>query len=421
MADLPCRNQNCKSFGHPHPNCRCYGGMAKGGSVESFCSKNRMHHSGCEHFAVGGSVGTPQEDPGATLGNAAVEHGLLGLLKEVGHPKMMEPEKHARILHEARNQHNWRRSPQEMKLPKTHGTRLGDHLADGDHESAAEQMTGHPLAGGAGKGALSSIMPQMAGPMLSQEPHPEGFRGAVDYLAGAKRGSEKLNQAMKGIFAHGKSKKHEAPPSIAALKEHLEALDKNPQALLDVGGSLSHYLPNQAIQISTTAATATNYLKSIKPMPIQSAPLDKSAPVSRAAEAGYNRQLAIAQDPLLTLSHLKKGTLIPADLATVSNLYPGLMNQMKQKATESLVDRMAKDEPIPYAQKQSLSLFLGQPLDSTMTLDSLQAIMKANLGAQSDQQKGGPKKASGVELKQIDKADKLLQTPAQARQIDKKA
>lgn len=56
MAYLPCLNPSCKSHGQPHPNCRCYGQMAEGGEVESFCSKDRPHKPGCEYFAEGGAV-----------------------------------------------------------------------------------------------------------------------------------------------------------------------------------------------------------------------------------------------------------------------------------------------------------------------------------------------------------------------------
>lgn len=59
----PCINPSCKSYGHPHPNCRCYGGkmqgtygarMADGGEVENYCSTKRPHQQGCQYFVDGG-------------------------------------------------------------------------------------------------------------------------------------------------------------------------------------------------------------------------------------------------------------------------------------------------------------------------------------------------------------------------------
>ncbi len=71
MSYLPCKNPACKSHGRPHPNCKCWGGMAAGGSVEPYCSKNQAHKSDCEYFADGGGVeGTDEEPPGFDDGAA---------------------------------------------------------------------------------------------------------------------------------------------------------------------------------------------------------------------------------------------------------------------------------------------------------------------------------------------------------------
>lgn len=61
----PCINPSCRSYGHSHPNCRCYGGneyayekFAKGGEVDKqyFCDSNRPHFKGCELYKDGGQV-----------------------------------------------------------------------------------------------------------------------------------------------------------------------------------------------------------------------------------------------------------------------------------------------------------------------------------------------------------------------------
>ncbi len=57
---LPCENTACKSYGKPHPNCRCHGGLAEGGEV-AFCSKDREHQAGCEYFADGGLAIDPDK------------------------------------------------------------------------------------------------------------------------------------------------------------------------------------------------------------------------------------------------------------------------------------------------------------------------------------------------------------------------
>jgi hypothetical protein len=58
-SGLPCLNSACKSYGHAHPNCQCYGygNFADGGRVDDqyFCDANREHFKGCE-YARGGEV-----------------------------------------------------------------------------------------------------------------------------------------------------------------------------------------------------------------------------------------------------------------------------------------------------------------------------------------------------------------------------
>lgn len=56
MRNAPCMNASCKSYGKPHPNCKCHGSMAKGGVVELFCASNKPHKKECKYFAGGGEV-----------------------------------------------------------------------------------------------------------------------------------------------------------------------------------------------------------------------------------------------------------------------------------------------------------------------------------------------------------------------------
>lgn len=75
----PCINPSCKSFGKPHPNCRCYGGaggsaheagyFADGGEVGGhFCADGeKSHQEGCAYFKAGGMAG---EDPSEMVDEA---------------------------------------------------------------------------------------------------------------------------------------------------------------------------------------------------------------------------------------------------------------------------------------------------------------------------------------------------------------
>ncbi len=58
MANWPCRNTSCNSYGRPHPFCECAAPMAEGGEAH-FCSQDRAHDAGCQYFPDGGDVIDP--------------------------------------------------------------------------------------------------------------------------------------------------------------------------------------------------------------------------------------------------------------------------------------------------------------------------------------------------------------------------
>lgn len=81
MSYLPCKNPSCKSHGKPHPNCKCYAGMADGGMVEGYCDSNRPHDRFCKYFAEGGIVNPPDIDPSSAVSSFLGSEGLHGLIK----------------------------------------------------------------------------------------------------------------------------------------------------------------------------------------------------------------------------------------------------------------------------------------------------------------------------------------------------
>lgn len=418
---IPCRNPSCKSYGHAHPNCDCasgtHGALAHGGKVESFCSTYNPHSKECEYYAEGGHVqGMPSapvqeevsDNPEGIIGYAAVHHGLLGLLKDVGQTgkSLSHPEKHILLLQDI----------------KKSGHKLGDLLRNKDHDGAASIMDGHPLMGGAGKKSLSPIMERMSYPLLLKEPHPAGFRGAADYLHSAIKGNDRFHEHFNDLI--GSKSKHSLGPDDASRRDLSSALDEikiHPEDLLEIGGTLGHYLPQHSVHLAAHIAAATQYLDSIKPKTQQLAPLDSPESVDKQAQATYDRQLDIAQDPLLVLQHVKDGTLLPQDLTTVATLYPGLHKKMITQTTEAIIEAKTKDIPIPYKQKQTLSLLLGDALDFTQTPAAILAIMGSGgvAPAQPSKRSGSARQKSPSQATQrtIEKTDRLYETPLEARQI----
>lgn len=396
--------------------------MAHGGEVH-YCSTNRPHLPGCEYFASGGM---PKEDPKIALGHAAAHHGLLGMFKEVGRSRLADPDKHKKILDDAK-MHQSRLADREAvdePVKKTMGVRLANHLTQGEYDKAADLMQGHPMMGGMGKGHLSGTLERLSGPIMSNDPHPEALRSSVDYLHSATKGHSALSAKANSIL--GAKKSEDIAPEDAlrdALKGHLDEMQKSPEKMLEVGGDLGHYMPEHATELAAMLTTATEYLSSLKPKPVQMAPLDEPIPADRAATASYDRQIDIAEQPLLVMQHVKDGTLLPQDVKTIETIYPGLYQSMKEKAGEALINAKAKGTEIPYSQKQTMSMLLGEPLDSTLTPQSMQAIIMSQRNQKSESQQQEQKKndkATEVELKAINRADDMAETPLQSRQIAKK-
>lgn len=439
-----CRNPNCRSYGKSHPNCKC--GIpsfsaqsraleydAKGGVVgEQFCDAERHHEEGCAYYAHGGQVMQPahlndgsQDDPAATMGHVAVDHGLLGILSgKIGHAKLANPEKHAKIIDDAKAQYKHRSNGpaadglEEIGPKKSVGTKLGDHFFEGKHDDAAEMIHTHPLVGAVGKTNLSAMIGRMAKPMLDQTTDPEAMRGSMDYLHSSIKGDQELKSHVSDLFnPHQVSTQAEAKArkdTREQLKNKLQDIQENPGQLIDAAGSLGHYMPMHAGQLGATAATAIEYLKSLKPQSFQQSPLDQPTMPNPLQEDIYHRQLGIAQDPLRIIHYTRDGTIQQQDLITLKTIYPGLYKSMAAKMNEELINAKASGNPISYRQRLGMSHILGQPIDSTMTAQSMQAIISSAQPPDAGSTGGQPNKPSAVSAatqKTIAKTDKLYATP----------
>lgn len=392
---LPCRNPNCSSKGKPHPHCHCYGGGGEGDYAKGSVICMGPHKPDCIYFLDGGQV--PQADLHTTVGHAAAHHGLLGMMTEVGRPKMADPEKHYKTLDKAKI-----------------------HMTMGDHEKATDLLHGHPLAGSSAKSHLKEILGHLQPSIMANESNPEALRGSIDYMHSAVKGHNQIKDHASKML--GADKMPMDAPDTEKLKDFLSDVEANPEKLLDVSGNIGHYQPDQAAGIGAMAATATQYLNSIKPKSQQASPLDEVTPPSKPQMAGWNRQLEIAEHPSLVLRHIKDGTLLPQDLDTVKTIYPGLHQSMVEQATNALIEAKTKNKEIPHKQKQALSQLLGQPLSFTQTPQAMQAIIHSAAPQQAQNQKkaqSGPKKASNTELSQINKVNEMSETPLQARQINR--
>jgi hypothetical protein len=262
---------------------------------------------------------------------------------------------------------------------------------------------------------LSSVLPALAKPIINTATHSEGIKAAIDYSVAVVKGDKLINNVTKSLFRTGEVLPEHLLPSEESrnrLDKGLKDIQVNPQNASKIGGATAHYLPQHGVSIASTSISAANFLNSIRPgSPIHN-PLDSTLPTSKDAVAKYNRALDIAQQPLVTIKSIKDGNLKSSDVVALNAMYPSLYAKLKQAVVQQMTEARAGGRDIPYAQRMSLSLFLAQPMDRTLTPMSILAAQPVPKQAPGNgQQPAAPVKHSTASL---NKLASNYQTPGQS-------
>lgn len=301
---------------------------------------------------------------------------------------------------------------------------LGD-VAGGAVGGALGHATGIPEAGfgGAylGKWALGPVFTSIIKPLMEKGASMPAFQSAIKYSAAVLKGDHELTNTAANVFASQvkalSSHLYPSSDSVDTLDKKLKKFAENPKPMLNVAGNLGNYMPDHAQAVSQTTMNAVNYLNSQRPSNPKQSPLDSDLPVSKAQLAPFHRSLEIAEQPLMAFQHIKQGTLLPQDVNTLKTVYPDYYNKMSQKLMSAMTDHISEGGNVPYKLRQSASLFLGQPLDSTMTPSSIQAIQSMyaqNQPTSQAQAQPAGKGKKGAPSK-LNKIASNLQTNDQAR------
>lgn len=183
---------------------------------------------------------------------------------------------------------------------------------------------------------------------------------------------------------------------------------------------ISTAAPNIAPHVFSAATNAVQFLNSKLPHAGNELPQDQIPEPSIAQKKAWLDLHGLVNNPTSVLDHVNNGTLNSHHMEAMRSVYPDLHQEMAQKISEELGARHLSGEQIPYQKRISISKFIGQPVDSTLTKPNLMAIINSANQNTAQSQAGAPKKASNVELKQINKVNSLYQTPSQARAVDKR-
>lgn len=294
------------------------------------------------------------------------------------------------------------------------------------------KVPGHAMALGAallGHSPLLGLVVEHASPLLTREApealrlallkhvgsldtdvNPAAFEKAVQYIDAARKGANAVKQAAKASLEVGSS---QLVPAItdAKAKKLDSALDSQASNFDNA------YLPEHAQALQALSSQAVNYLRSQRPVAQKLGALDAPQEPTEAAKAAYRRTLSIAENPLSVLEHAKSGTLTAKDVQDLNSVYPNLGAQMRQEVMNHVLQASSKGKTVPYAQRQSLSLFLGEPLDSTMQQPSMALAQSTYPQAPAPQQAPPTKKASGTAP--LTKFADTYATPLQQRAREK--
>lgn len=243
---------------------------------------------------------------------------------------------------------------------------------------------------------------------------PGAFQAMTEFIKNTIKGESNLSKATKEIFKVGPAiiTAPAAEKAREKLDEKLKDLQTNNSPLFDVGGKTAHYLPDHGAEISSFAVNAVQYLNAQRPAAEPMAPLDGDFKVDKVQQAKFNTALDIANNPMSVFPDVKNGSITPHQIQTLKTLYPALYSRASQKMVNNMVDAKSKGSPIPYKTKLGLSMFLGQPLDSTMSPSSIQA---AQPKAQQMPQNQGPAQPTQGGMKKLGKISQQYQTPLQSR------
>lgn len=242
------------------------------------------------------------------------------------------------------------------------------------------------------------------------------FKSMYDYIHNTIKGENLMSRASKAVF---KSSVEVLPQSILPTASDRNKIDKavqkiqlNPAPLLNAGSGLSHYLPDHAANVAGNVTTATQYLAGIRPKTDKPGILDENPKVTPGQKAEYNNALNIAHQPLIVLDKIKMGNITPRDIAHLQNMYPNVYQNLSQKLMDQVIHAQSKGEVIPYKTRIGLSMFMAQPMDSTMNPASILAAQPKQSGAAQAQQQ--PQEAPKRSTSALNKLPKAAMTRSQA-------
>lgn len=201
------------------------------------------------------------------------------------------------------------------------------------------------------------------------------------------------------LDADSHDKKREEIMNMASDPDYaIDKLNKATEHLQDAA-------PGVASSVQQSMIRANQFLASKLPAHDENPFSTKYTP-SKTDVAQFNRYLDLVEKPLSAFDQVRNNTITPETTETLQAVYPALFTQMKTSLLKSATDKISRKQTIPFQTKQSISMFLGQPLVEALMPQSVMSYQQAYV-PQPGTQGQGQQKTSTVGLREMDPASRV--------------
>lgn len=277
----------------------------------------------------------------------------------------------------------------------------------------------------------------------------KGLFNLLNYANSAVKGSKAIQKGIDGLFSSTLAGGQQAVDAYASdrdrekIKEFVENGGVNQQvqnqlqestpqpsnfakggmvpedAELEEPDHFGAVLPEQNQLLNTAKGRIYNYLNGVRPQKPMGLPFDTS-PAQPEQQRKYEKAVEIAAAPLSILNHVKQGSLTPEHLQHFVGMFPEMHRHLSKKISEKMAEEQLEGRRPSYRVRQSLSMFLGAPVDSTFTPQSLQLIQSVSQSPQQQPPQQGPApksrgKSGSSSKAALSKVAADARTPSQAR------
>lgn len=266
----------------------------------------------------------------------------------------------------------------------------------------------------------------------------DGLSQALDHATTMAKGARKISNGVENLFKAGSGKAVEEinnDRKNEELKDFMDSggvdreaqsaaqeLSDQPQGYAQGGeiaplpgvlqpDPLANVWPEQNIMLNAAKGRVSKYLDTVRPLPpVKKLPYDE-VHKDPQKEIQYNQALGLANHPLKVLNHIKDGSLLPKHVDAIKQMYPELHQELSKKITTRMMKgNMSGEKKPPYHVRQALSLFLGSPVDSTLSQPGIMAAQ--NVFSMQKSQNPPPPNSKSF----LNKIAQNAQTPDQGRE-----